>query len=87
MLHPWPADAVAAELERYTDAEVVWCQEEPKNMGAWPVIFHWMYESFPADRRPRYIGRKPSAAPATGVHTKHVQEQTALVTAALTFRG
>ena len=83
MIHPYPEPEIQALLERYPDAEVVWCQEEPKNMGAWPALLHWMMDHFPAARLPKYIGRPAAAAPATGSNMKHRQEQAALIHAAL----
>jgi len=83
-LHPFPADAISAELSRYGDAEVVWCQEEPQNMGAWPMMDEWM-GSVLGGRPPRYVGRSPAASPATGSPSKHRAEQAALVDEALTL--
>ena len=85
LLYPFPAADIHAELERYPNAEAVWCQEEPKNMGAWPVILHWMLDELPAARLPRYVGRNAAAAPATGSHKKHQCEQAALIAAALSL--
>ncbi len=83
MLHPFPIRDIRVELDRYPEsAELVWCQEEPKNMGAWPRYLHWFYEQMP-NRMPRYVGRKDSASPATGSKSKHVAEQTGLVVRAL----
>jgi 2-oxoglutarate dehydrogenase E1 component len=81
LLYPFPAEAVAAELARYPGAEVVWCQEEPKNMGAWPSFVQWFADELPAVRV-RYVGRPAAASPATGSHKKHVAEQGALLAAA-----
>ncbi len=82
-LYPFPTAQLEAVYATYTQAEVVWCQEEPKNMGGWPQLLHWFLEHLPADRLPRYVGRPAAASPATGIHNKHVQEQNALVTEAL----
>lgn len=82
MLYPWPADAIAAIAAEYPGAELVWCQEEPENMGAWPVIAHWMGEAF-GDRGVRYVGRPPAASPATGSSKKHRAEQAAVIDGAL----
>jgi 2-oxoglutarate dehydrogenase E1 component len=85
-LYPFPADAVRAELERYGDGvELVWCQEEPRNMGPWPVFDEWFSEA--VGRVPRYAGRKVAAAPATGFPELHKAEQAALIDAALSFPG
>lgn len=82
MLYPWPAEELAAIAARHPDAELVWAQEEPKNMGAWPVIAHWMPEAF-GERLVGYVGRKAAASPATGSNQKHKAEQAAVVDAAL----
>ena len=84
-LYPFPAKQLASIYDAYPQAEVVWCQEEPKNMGAWPQLLHWFLEHLPMERLPRYVGRPAAATPATGSHHKHVQEQDALVTDALQF--
>ncbi len=85
-LYPFPADAVRAELGRYGDGvELVWCQEEPRNMGPWPVFDEWFSEA--VGRVPRYAGRKVAAAPATGFPELHKAEQAALIDAALSFPG
>ncbi len=86
LLHPWPADGLDAVIAQYPDsAELVWCQEEPRNMGAWPVILHWWMEHVPLSRLPRYVGRPAAASPATGSHKKHVAEQARLIAEALTL--
>ena len=86
MLYPFPAEKIREVLASYpSDAEVVWCQEEPRNMGAWPSVFPWLLDLLPNDRRPRYAGRKEAASPATGSIKKHDQEQAQLVSDALTL--
>jgi 2-oxoglutarate dehydrogenase E1 component len=86
-LYPFPGKALVSELSRFPKAEVVWCQEEPMNMGAWNYIepnIEWVLQHTPvAKTRARYAGRKPSAATATGLASKHNQEQKALVEQAL----
>ncbi|RME20573.1 MAG: 2-oxoglutarate dehydrogenase E1 component [Deltaproteobacteria bacterium] len=81
-LYPFPADRVQ-ELVRRAGAgtEIVWCQEEPRNMGAWPMMDEWMTDAL--GERPTYAGRPPAASPATGSPRKHRQEQAALLEAAL----
>jgi len=68
---------------------VVWCQEEPKNMGSWTFIDPLIEEALEDVKgdvnRPVYAGRKASASPATGLATRHKQEQEALVDQALTI--
>lgn len=85
MLHPWPADQIAAQLDRYPGAEIVWCQEEPRNMGVWPVVPHFWSEALPDRPMPRYVGRVAAASPATGSHKVHVEQQRALVDESLTL--
>lgn len=86
-LYPFPARALIQELGRFKQAEMVWCQEEPKNMGAWTFIesnLEWVLEHIDAKfTRPRYVGRSASAATATGLLSKHKKEQATLVEEAL----
>jgi 2-oxoglutarate dehydrogenase E1 component len=82
-LYPFPSEEYEAVLERYPNArEVVWCQEEPQNQGAWYQIRHRLQEPLGA-RAVLYAGRAPAAAPATGIGKIHEAEQQALVHAAL----
>jgi 2-oxoglutarate dehydrogenase E1 component len=87
-LYPFPKRTMEKELQRYTNAEVVWCQEEPKNMGAWWFIEHRIEDALSAvkvaARRPRYVGRPEAASPATGLYKRHNLEQMKLVDEALT---
>jgi len=87
-LYPFPARALIQELSRFPNAkDVVWCQEEPKNMGSWTFIepnLEWVLDHVGgAVKRPRYAGRPASASTATGLAKKHVAEQKALVEEAL----
>ena len=86
-LYPFPARALIQELTRFKDAEMVWCQEEPRNMGAWSFIepnLEWVLEHIDAKhKRPRYAGRPSSAATATGLMSKHVRELKAFLDEAL----
>jgi 2-oxoglutarate dehydrogenase E1 component len=86
-LYPFPARALIAELSRFPQAEIVWAQEEPKNMGAWSFVepnIEWVLQHSGASHlRARYAGRPASAATATGLASKHNQEQKALVAQAL----
>jgi len=88
-LYPFPRKALLGELARFPEAEVVWCQEEPKNMGAWtfaaPEIEAVMAETSTRHRRPIYVGRPAAAAPATGLLRRHNREQAQLIDAALTI--
>ncbi len=82
-LYPFPGDEYAAALRRYPNArEVVWCQEEPQNQGAWYQIRHRL-EGLSGERVVLYAGRAAAAAPATGVMKIHEAEQAALIDAAL----
>jgi len=86
-LYPFPEAALASMLERYHQAEVVWCQEEPENMGAWTFVDRRLERlltrlDMPA-HRPAYVGREAAASPATGVAKVHAAEQMHLVRKAL----
>ncbi|MBO9466292.1 2-oxoglutarate dehydrogenase E1 component [Tropicibacter sp. R15_0] len=87
--YPFPALALVKELERFPQAEMVWCQEEPKNQGAWSFIepnIEWVLGRIKASHpRPRYVGRATSASPATGLASQHKAQQAALVNEALTI--
>jgi 2-oxoglutarate dehydrogenase E1 component len=83
-LYPFPVDEYQAVIERYANArDVVWCQEEPQNQGAWYQIRHHLQARLGPAHTLLYAGRQSAAAPATGIHALHVQEQRALVHAAL----
>jgi 2-oxoglutarate dehydrogenase E1 component len=83
-LYPFPAEEYAAIMQRYPNAlEVVWCQEEPQNQGAWYQIRHRLQGPLNPRQVLLYAGRAPAAAPATGIHDVHEQQQQALVEAAL----
>jgi 2-oxoglutarate dehydrogenase E1 component len=85
-LYPFPAAELAMVLARYPRAELVWAQEEPRNMGAWRFVRERFLDGEVADperRQPRYVGRPPEASPAPGSHKVHVAEQEALVREAL----
>ncbi|WP_017932593.1 2-oxoglutarate dehydrogenase E1 component [Robiginitomaculum antarcticum] len=84
--YPYPGDSMTEELSRFKNAEMVWCQEEPKNMGAFafiePRIEQTLLGIEAKHSRARYIGRKASASTATGVASKHKKEQQAILDAA-----
>jgi 2-oxoglutarate dehydrogenase E1 component len=83
--YPFPLRALTEALARYPNAnELVWCQEEPKNMGGWTFMESRLENLLPRCERPRYIGRAASASPATGSYAIHVEEQQRLVQEALT---
>jgi 2-oxoglutarate dehydrogenase E1 component len=87
--YPFPAMTLQRELTRFKDAEIVWCQEEPKNQGAWTFVepnIEWVLGKIGAKHgRAIYAGRSASASPATGLASRHKMEQDALVNAALTI--
>ncbi|MEH6829765.1 2-oxoglutarate dehydrogenase E1 component [Sulfitobacter sp.] len=89
--YPFPAQSAVKELERFKNAEMVWCQEEPKNQGAWSFIepnLEWVLGRIKAKHgRPDYAGRATAASPATGLASQHKAQQTALVNDALTVKG
>ncbi|MCM2563451.1 2-oxoglutarate dehydrogenase E1 component [Lutimaribacter sp. EGI FJ00015] len=89
--YPFPAQSLVKELERFKQAEMLWCQEEPKNQGAWTFIepnIEWVLGRINATHgRPRYVGRSASASPATGLARSHKEQQQALVDEALTIEG
>jgi 2-oxoglutarate dehydrogenase E1 component len=83
-LYPFPSQEYQAVLGRYPNAgEVVWCQEEPQNQGAWYQIRHRLQELELGRRPVLYAGRAPAAAPATGISKIHELEQQRLVATAL----
>ncbi|MCX8224668.1 MAG: thiamine pyrophosphate-dependent enzyme, partial [Sulfitobacter sp.] len=89
--YPFPAQSAVKELNRFKNAEMVWCQEEPKNQGAWTFIepnIEWVLGRINATHtRPVYTGRATSASPATGLASQHKAQQAALVDEALTIEG
>jgi 2-oxoglutarate dehydrogenase E1 component len=83
-LYPFPRSEVSAEFDKYPGAkEVVWCQEEPQNQGAWFQIRHHLQACADGGRSLHYAGRVRSPAPAAGHYNTHVAEQRALVQQAL----
>eukprot|EP00048_Salpingoeca_helianthica_P015714 m.228216 g.228216 ORF g.228216 m.228216 type:complete len:1020 (+) comp17424_c0_seq1:16-3075(+) len=87
---PFPYDLVAKHADDFPNAEIVWCQEEPRNMGSWAFVRTRIETALKASahhngRRPRYVGRAPSAATATGDKKQHTKEQQTLVEAAVTL--
>ncbi|WP_041795016.1 2-oxoglutarate dehydrogenase E1 component [Pararhodospirillum photometricum] len=87
-LYPWPKDTLMRCLKAYPGAEVLWCQEEPANMGAWSFVdrrLEYILEELGStvQRRAIYAGRPSSASPATGLYRKHNAEQAVLVEQAL----
>ena len=83
-LYPFPVKTLASELQRFKkNAEFYWCQEEPKNMGAWNTArnyIQWTLKHIKAENREvDYIGRKPAASPATGYLKKHLAQQKEII--------
>lgn len=85
--YPWPEDALKEALKPYKNAEFVWFQEEPENMGAWQFVDRRLEKTLQGISapfsRPTLIARKPSASPATGLYNRHEQEQKELIERAL----
>ena len=77
-LYPFPLKALVTEMSRFKKADVVWCQEEPKNMGSWTFVepyLEWVLSQSSAKvKRARYVGRPASAATATGLMSKHLAQ-------------
>ncbi|RFC62841.1 2-oxoglutarate dehydrogenase E1 component [Fulvimarina endophytica] len=86
-LYPFPAKALIKELSRFKNAEMVWCQEEPKNMGAWSFVdpyLEWVLEHIGAQKsRVRYAGRAAAASPAAGTTSIHMKQLEAFLEEAL----
>ena len=78
-LYPFPAKTLARELKRYKKAKLIWCQEEPQNMGAWNTVRNYIERTLEIIQSKsdniKYIGRKPSASTATGNLNKHLAQQ------------
>ncbi|MBT8456323.1 MAG: 2-oxoglutarate dehydrogenase E1 component, partial [Alphaproteobacteria bacterium] len=89
--YPFPALSLVKELERFGNADFVWCQEEPKNQGGWFFMepnIEWVLTRIGAkNTRPTYAGRAAAASPATGLASVHKAQQAALVNDALTLEG
>jgi 2-oxoglutarate dehydrogenase E1 component len=92
-LYPFPEEALIEELKNFKHVdEVVWCQEEPKNMGAWSFIEPYLEDTFAkigmkTVKRARYAGRTASASTATGLLKKHNLQQAALIDDALGIKS
>jgi 2-oxoglutarate dehydrogenase E1 component len=87
-LYPFPGDPLAKRLGRMTNLEqLIWCQEEPKNNGAWFFVQNQIEDALAAagheGKRPAYAGREAAASPATGLASRHVEQQKRLVAEAL----
>jgi 2-oxoglutarate dehydrogenase E1 component len=87
-LYPFPRDQLVRELELYPEAmDIVWCQEEPRNQGAWYQSQHNIMECMRSAQHLRYAGRAASAAPAVGHFQTHIEQQRTLVAEALRLGG
>jgi 2-oxoglutarate dehydrogenase E1 component len=75
--YPFPAKSLMNELSRFPEADVIWCQEEPKNMGAWTYVAPQLEATL--GLWPIYAGRKPGSSPAAGSKAMHYREQKALL--------
>ena len=85
--YPWPMKSVCTELSRFPNAELVWVQEEPKNMGGWSFVDPWLELTLERlkdvkAKRARYAGRPASASTAAGVMSRHLKELEAFTTEA-----
>ena len=76
--YPWPMKSMSSELARFKTADLVWCQEEPKNMGGWSFVDPWLELTLTKlkikAKRARYIGRPASASTAAGLMSRHLKE-------------
>ncbi|MGH6961684.1 MAG: 2-oxoglutarate dehydrogenase E1 component, partial [Dongiaceae bacterium] len=87
-VYPFPAQPVADDLGRFAHAEVVWCQEEPSNMGAWTFVapaIEAVMDKLKMKRPLGYAGRAAAASPAPGLASRHAKEQAQLIADALTL--
>jgi 2-oxoglutarate dehydrogenase E1 component len=84
--YPWPMKSLLTELGRFPNAELVWCQEEPKNMGGWTFVDPWLELTLEKlsvkAKRARYVGRPASASTAAGLMSRHLKELDAFLTEA-----
>ncbi len=89
-LYPFAYDALEKELKQYSNADIIWCQEEPINMGYWQFVDRRIEQSLGAvnhkTKRPVYIGRDAAASPATGHLATHNKQQADLIDRALTIK-
>ena len=82
-LYPFPHKVFASELKKYPNAtEIVWCQDEPQNQGAWFFVQHYIHENMLAGQKLGYAGRQASASPAVGYAHLHQEQQKGLIDAA-----
>ena len=78
-LYPFPAKTLASILKRYKNADFIWCQEEPKNMGGWNTVRNYIDRTLEIinfkDINVKYVGRQASSSTATGNANKHLAQQ------------
>ncbi|MEJ2529296.1 MAG: 2-oxoglutarate dehydrogenase E1 component [Gammaproteobacteria bacterium] len=88
-IYPWPRDLLIEQIGQYPNADLIWCQEEPANMGAWSFVLPRLQYILDIvsciNKRPVYVGRAASASPATGYMSAHTKEQQLLVEQALSW--
>jgi 2-oxoglutarate dehydrogenase E1 component len=87
-LYPFPDKVLAQELNRFKKAEIVWCQEEPRNQGAWTFVeprIEDVIAQLGGNARPRYTGRPEYASTAAGLASQHAAELRAFLDEALTL--
>ena len=84
-LYPFPDNVLAEELNRFPTAEIVWCQEEPKNQGAWSFVAPRLEALMGGKARPHYVGRPEYASTAAGLMKQHLAELAAFLNDALTL--
>lgn len=84
--YPWPMKSISTELARFPAADLIWCQEEPKNMGGWTFVDPWLELTLGrmniAAKRARYVGRPASASTAAGLMSRHQKELQTFLAAA-----
>ena len=84
--YPWPTKSLSSVLARFPNAELVWCQEEPKNMGGWTFVDPWLELTLArmkiSAKRARYVGRPASASTAAGLMSRHLKELESFLTEA-----
>ena len=87
-LYPFPENVLALELNRFPKAEILWCQEEPQNQGAWTFVAPHIEQTIArlgGNSRPRYVGRPEYASTAAGLMSQHTAELKAFLAEALTL--
>ena len=82
-LYPFPVRSLTKAIKPYAEyAKFIWCQEEPKNMGAWFSVrdyIQWTLDNLEVKKKLKFIGRNPSASPATGYAKRHAKQQKEII--------